>query len=200
MGSVKHEQDVHSRLMQAYPEVPHWWYAVVGVISFVFLVIGIHLFPTQMPVWAVVVAFLIAAVLVIPLAMLQAISNQQISIQVASELIAGYLVPGRPVANMIFKTISYISTNQAVGFAADLKLGHYMKIPPRIMFSVQVAASVISSIVTVCVQDWMLSNVEDICSTHQKDGFVCPSTNTFATASLIWGGVGPAQLFGPGRL
>lgn len=199
-NTLKDERDVHSRLMQVYPEVPIWWYAAVGVVSFVFTVVGVHLFPTQMPVWAVVVAFIIALILVIPLAMLQAISNQQVPVQVISELIGGYILPGRPVANMIFKTTAYISTTQAIGFAADLKLGHYMKVPPRVMFSVQVAAAAISSIVTIWVQDWMLSNVEDICTANQKDGFVCPSTNTFATASLIWGGVGPARLFGPGQL
>lgn len=199
-SSLKDERDVHSRLMQVYPEVPIWWYAAVGILSFVFVVIGIHLFPTQMPVWAVVVAFLIAGVIAVPLAMLQAITNQQVPVQVISELIGGYLLPGRPVANMIFKTTSYIGTNQAIGFAGDLKLGHYMKVPPRIMFSVQVAAATISSIATISVQDWMLSNVEDICTLHQKNSFVCPGTNTFATASLIWGGVGPARLFGPGQI
>jgi OPT oligopeptide transporter protein len=31
--SLRDERDVHSHLMQAYPEVPRWWYASVGVTS-----------------------------------------------------------------------------------------------------------------------------------------------------------------------
>ncbi|KAF9452599.1 OPT-domain-containing protein [Macrolepiota fuliginosa MF-IS2] len=46
----------------------------------------------------------------------------------------------------------------------------------------------------------MLANIEDICTPRQKNGFVCPGTNVFATASLIWGGIGPQRMFGPGAL
>jgi hypothetical protein len=37
-----------------------------------------------------------------------------------------------------FKVYGYISMNQSVSFLTDFKLGHYMKIPPRSMFLVQV--------------------------------------------------------------
>lgn len=186
--------------MQVYAEVPLWWYGVVGAISLTFLLVAIEIFPTKLPIWGAILAFVIAAALAIPAAMLQAITNQGIPLQVMDELIAGYLFPGRPIANMIFKSVAYIGTNQAVGFAGDLKLGHYMKVPPRIMFSVQVLASIIACVVTVSVQNWMFNNVTDICTKHQPAGFVCPSTHTFATASLIWGGVGPKRLFSPGAL
>jgi oligopeptide transporters, OPT superfamily len=186
--------------MQAYAEVPRWWYGAVGVISFVFLIIAIHIFPTQLPIWGACIAFLLAMILSVPLAMLQAITNQQVPLQVMHELIAGYLHPGRPVANVIFKTIAYIGTNQAIAFAGDLKLGHYMKIPPRTMFTIQVVAAVVSCIVVTSVQEWMFANIVDICTPDQKDGFSCPSSNMFATASLIWGGIGPARLFSMGKM
>lgn len=57
---------------------------------------------------------------------------------IITEYIIGYAYPGRPVANMCFKVYGYISMVQALTFVSDLKLGHYMKIPPRIMFSIQV--------------------------------------------------------------
>ncbi|KAJ6405041.1 hypothetical protein OIU84_013089 [Salix udensis] len=49
----------------------------------------------------------------------------------------GLIYPGRPIANVCFKTYGYISMSQAVSFLSDFKLGHYMKIPPRSMFVVQ---------------------------------------------------------------
>ncbi|THU91639.1 OPT oligopeptide transporter [Dendrothele bispora CBS 962.96] len=198
-ASLKDERDVHSRLMQAYPEVPLYWYGIVGVIAMVFLLISIHLFPTQLPVWAALLAFFFAVILSVPMSMLQAITNQQVgNMQVIHELIAGYVLPERPIANMVFKCVAYIGTNQAVMFAGDLKLGHYMKIPPRVMFACQVVASVVSCFVVVTIQDLMFANIEDICTPNQKDGFICPGTNTFAAASLIWGGVGPQRMFSPG--
>jgi OPT family oligopeptide transporter len=194
--SLKDERDVHSRLMQAYPEVPKWWYTAVGVVSLTMLLVSIEIFPTQLPIWGALFAFGLATVLSLPIAMIQAITNQQVALNVLDEMIVGYALPGRPIANMIYKAIAYVGTNQAVGFAGDLKLGHYMKIPPRMMFLVQVVAAFISCVVSVLTQEWMFAHVVDFCHKHQPNGFVCPSTNTFATASLIWGGIGPRRLFG----
>ena len=53
-------------------------------------------------------------------------------------MIIGYIYPGKPLANVAFKTYGYISMAQALYFLSDLKLGHYMKIPPRAMFIIQV--------------------------------------------------------------
>ncbi|KAH7927408.1 OPT superfamily oligopeptide transporter [Leucogyrophana mollusca] len=197
-SSLKDERDVHARLMQAYPEVPHLWYAILGCSMVILLFVAVEIFPTELPVWATCLAMAIAALLSVPVGMLQAITNQQIALQVLHEMIGGYLVPGKPVANMIFKAVAYIGTNQAVGFSGDLKLGHYMKIPPRLMFAAQVLAAFLSSFVVILVQDWMFANIADICTPTQAQFFICPSTETFATASLIWGGVGPARLFSPG--
>jgi hypothetical protein len=70
--------------------------------------------------------------------MIQAITNQQVGLNVITELIVGYALPGRPVAMMLFKTYGYITMAQALQFASDMKLGHYMKVRPRAMFWAQV--------------------------------------------------------------
>lgn len=196
--SLKDEQDVHSRLMQYYPEVPAWWYGLVGAISFAFFCTAIEIVPTQLPIWAAVVGILISFTLSIPLSMLQAMTNQQVPTQVMMELIAGYMLPGKPIANVLFKTIGFITANQAISFAGDLKLGHYMKVPPRLMFSVQVVGAIIAAIWVTLIQDWMLNNIEDICTPGQAQGFRCPGSTSFATASIIWGAIGPRRLFSPG--
>jgi hypothetical protein len=74
---------------------------------------------------------------------------------------------------------------QALQFASDFKLGHYMKIPPRTMFFSQVSAAAVAGTVQLGVQAWMFSNIVDICSTTQPDGFICPNTQVFGTASII---------------
>ncbi|KAJ7762744.1 OPT oligopeptide transporter [Mycena maculata] len=199
-STLKTERDVHSRLMQAYPEVPQRWYAIVGGVSTIFILIAIDLFPTGMPVWVALLAIFVAVTLSLPLAIIQAITNQAIGLNVMEELLAGYILPGKPVANMIFKATCLAGTQQATTFAADLKLGHYMKIPPRMMFTVQMVAVVVTCFVVTGVNSWMLDNVPGICTPDAPDNFVCPSTNVFADAALIWGGIGPQRLFGPGGL
>jgi len=75
-----------------------------------------------------------------------------------------------------------------------------MKVPPRPMFWGQVAASIVAGTVQLGVQAWMFTNIPDMCSKTQKDGFICPSTEVFGTASFIWGVIGPRRQFSPGQI
>jgi hypothetical protein len=157
----------------------------------------------------------------VPIGVIQATTNQQVGLNVISELIIGYVLPGRPISMMLFKTWGYISMAQALQFTGDFKLGHYMKIPPRPMFWCQVVATIVAGTVQLGVQAWMFSNIKDFCSSDQPDGFICPSTTVFGTASIIvsylstfflfsfrfsqsclsqWGVIGPKRLFSHGQL
>ncbi|KAF7332678.1 OPT oligopeptide transporter [Mycena kentingensis (nom. inval.)] len=199
-SSLKDERDVHARLMQRYPEVPYSWYLFIGILSAIFTCIAVEIFPTRLPLWAVAIALLIATVAAIPLAMLQAMTNQTVQLQVVEELIVGYLLPERAVANIVFKAIAYAGTSQGIAIAADLKLGHYMKVPPRMIFTVQMVAGVLTCFVVTSVQSWMFANVEGICTPDAVDSFVCPSTTVFAQAGVIWGAIGPARMFSIGQM
>jgi OPT family small oligopeptide transporter len=217
--SMNEQPDIHARLMSKYRQVPEWWYMSIFVVMFIFGIICIEVWPTDFPVWGFVLALIIAFLYIIPIGMIQAITNQQIGLNVITELIVGYVIPGRPLAMMMFKTWGYITMYQALQFASDFKLGHYMKVPPRTMFWGQVAASVVSGTVQLGVQAWMFTNIEDICTPHQKDGFICPSTQVFGTASIIvscrrgtstawltpnlffqWGVIGPQRQFSAGQV
>ena len=121
----------------------------------------------------------------IPCGIILAITNWLVGNNVIAELIVGYLLPGRPIAVMLFKTWAVVSLGQTLDFIGYFKLGHYMKIPPRPMFLCQVVASIVAATAQFAVQAWLFSNVEDICSPTQKDGFTCPSTITFGNASII---------------
>jgi OPT family oligopeptide transporter len=121
----------------------------------------------------------------VPIGVIQATTNQQVGLNVISELIIGYALPSRPISMMLFKTWGYISMAQALQFTGDFKLGHYMKIPPRPMFWCQVVATIVAGTVQLGVQAWMFSNIKDFCSSGQPDGFICPSTTVFGTASII---------------
>ncbi|EIW77497.1 OPT oligopeptide transporter [Coniophora puteana RWD-64-598 SS2] len=198
--SMDEQPDVHARLMSKYRQVPEWWYMIIFLVMFVFGIIVIEVWPTEFPVWGFVLSLIIAFAYIIPIGMIQAITNQQVGLNVITELVVGYALPGRPLAMMMFKTWGYISMAQALQFASDFKLGHYMKVPPRVMFTAQVIAAVIAGTVQLGVQAWMFSNIRDICSTSQPDGFICPNTQVFGTASIIWGAIGPQRQYSSGQL
>ncbi|RDB27278.1 Sexual differentiation process protein isp4 [Hypsizygus marmoreus] len=183
--AMSEQPDIHARLMSRYPQVPEWWYLSIFLSMFTLGIISIEVWPTQMPVWAFVLALIIAFTYVIPIGMIQAITNQQVGLNVITELIIGYALPGRPVAMMMFKTWGYITMAQALSFTSDFKLGHYMKVPPRPMFWSQVLATIIAGTAQLGVQAWMFTNIDGMCSPDQRDGFICPSTEVFGTASII---------------
>lgn len=59
-----------------------------------------------------------------------------------------------------------------------------MKIAPRSMFMAQVIASVAAGTTQLGVQAWMFTNIPEMCTRHQVDGFRCPSTQVFGTGML----------------
>jgi hypothetical protein len=58
----------------------------------------------------------------------------QITVNLLAQIIPGTLLPGQPFSNMIFKAYSVQTLTEATSFVQDLKLGHYIKVPPRATF------------------------------------------------------------------
>ena len=58
----------------------------------------------------------------------------QITLNLLAQIIPGTLLPGNPLANMVFKAYSVQTLTEATMFVQDLKLGHYVKVPPRATF------------------------------------------------------------------
>jgi len=75
-----------------------------------------------------------------------------------------------------------------------------MKIPPRLIFTGQVLATVVTNFAAIVTQTWALDNIPDICSPHQKHFFTCPNLDLYNTSSMLWGGIGPRRLFSAGGL
>ena len=68
------------------------------------------------------------------------------------------------------------------------------------MFFAQVVAAAVTGTAQLGVQAWMFTNIPNMCSPDQKDGFICPSTEVFGTASIIWGVIGPQRQFSKGQI
>ena len=74
-----------------------------------------------------------------------------------------------------------------------------MKLPPRLTFSVQMVAGLLSSVVQIAVMNWALSTIPEVCSSTQPNNYTCPNGRVFFNASIIWGAIGPARMFSPGQ-
>ena len=86
----------------------------------------------------------------------------------------------------------------------SLKLGHYMKIPPRNTFLSQyppiqspgfahatsaiahVIGTVVALLIQTGVQQWLFSTVPDICQPHAPNGLTCDGFGVYFSGSVIW--------------
>lgn len=194
------EPDIHLILMKKYREVPEWWYAALGVGSIALGLAGILAYDSQLPWWGLFVSIIIAAVFIVPTCMILAITNIQLSLNVISPFLAGFMIPGKPIGVMIFKVFSTITLGQAQYFCQDLKIAHYMKVPPRVTFMCQVVATIWACFVQIAVMNWTLGNIENVCASDQAAHFTCPNGRAFFSNSITWGVIGPQRMFGPGAI
>ncbi|CAF1099151.1 unnamed protein product [Didymodactylos carnosus] len=193
MSITEAMNEVHAKLMAKYAEAPEWWYTIVFCVNFVVACLVCH-FGDLMPWYWLFIAMILVFILILPIGIVQALSNQQLGLNVFSELIGGYLMKGHPIGNGTFKVYVYITEVQALLMIQDLKLGHYMKVPPRIMFFAQISSAVVSCAVSYGFGLFLLDSVEGICTAKSKD-WQCPNPNVFYTASVIWGAVGAQKSF-----
>ncbi|KAL5190325.1 Oligopeptide transporter 2 [Glycine soja] len=200
-SSRSKKEDIHARLMKKYKRIPSWWFHVTLLVSFALALLQCIVMKDQiqMPWWGLIFASGIALTFTLPVSIITATTNQTPGLNIITEYIMGVILPGKPIANVCFKTYGYISMSQAVSFLSDFKLGHYMKIPPRSMFIVQVVGTLIAGTMDVGVAWWLLGSVKNICNQDllpADSPWTCPGDKVFFDASVIWGLVGPKRIFG----
>ncbi|KAJ1547631.1 hypothetical protein HK405_005327 [Cladochytrium tenue] len=208
------KHDIHAKLMDAYPDVPDWWYIILLVATLIMGIAVCQWGGFQLPWWGVLLGFALAAISILPIGTIQAISGQQIGLNVISEFMIGLILPGRIGAVMAFKTFSYMAMYQGLFLVQDLKLGHYMKIPPRAMFTVQLFSTILAVVVNIFTSfiiyegfgrttDHVIEGDDTSplvwkIQTDPPVGWTANGYNVFLNAGAIWGAIGPARFFGPG--
>ncbi|CAD5176832.1 unnamed protein product [Musa acuminata subsp. malaccensis] len=99
--------------------------------------------------------FLLACALVfiflLPEGVMMATTSSEFSIKLLLEIIIGYLQSGKPIANIAFTTYGSTAINTAKYFTMDMKRAYYMKIPPKVMFFVQILGSILACVVSFSV-------------------------------------------------
>jgi OPT family oligopeptide transporter len=181
--------------MDRYDEVPDWWYGLMFVINTALAIVVCEVFGIDLPWWGLIMAVALAGIFVIPIGIITAVTNQMPGLNIITEMIIGFILPGRAIANVTFKTYGYISMYQAIVFLGDLKLGHYMKIPPRHMFIAQTVGTFIAGIVNLTTAYMMFNLIPNIC--HEEEPvWNCSNARVFYAASVIWGVIGPNRMFG----
>ncbi|KAL8279463.1 hypothetical protein RQP46_008025 [Phenoliferia psychrophenolica] len=201
-------KDVHNRLMLRYAEVPEWWFLSVLALS-IFGIIATEKYDLKLPVWGVFFGALQSLIFVIPVGIVMAITNFELTINVLAEVIGGYAIPGKPLAVMLFKTYGVVPAAQAIGYSkasVAFHIHHNCKIPPRSQFAAQIIASIWACFgnisISICL---LLAAIWDLMTCHvrplQVSKFTCVSSyQVFFNSGVQWGAIGPARLYSPGKM
>ncbi|KAM3445898.1 hypothetical protein NHJ13734_000075 [Beauveria thailandica] len=189
--------DVHNRLMKSYKEVPEWWYGICLILAVAVGVAGIVHYPTHTSPGTIFFGIALTLIFIVPTGIIYAMTGVQVSLNVLAEFIGGSWVEGNALAMCFFKTYGVITCLQAQAFAKDLKLAHYLKIPPRITFFAQMVPTLATTFVAVGVLTYQIT-LKDVCTENAPFRFYCPGETTFFTAAVLWGTVGPKRLWGVG--
>ncbi|SAM83180.1 related to peptide transporter Mtd1 [Ustilago bromivora] len=149
--------DRHWKGMQRYKEAPSWWYLLLLLLSFVFGLVVVLAQDTTLP-WYGYMASLLLGTVVAPFSgILCALLGNGIRTNNLTKMIGGLVVPGRPLANLYFYAWSHSTIAQVINLCVDLKLGQYLKIPPRSMFITQVLGTVYGAFLNYAVASTIIS-------------------------------------------
>ena len=211
--------DQLSILQRSYKEVPVWWYAALFSFTFIVLVTitaSGHLF---IPVWTTFVAMATGAIVVTPLGWLYALSNFQLvgcpvllsflilltsqAIGSTNELLYGLMVNAvnghkNPAGASVYGSIAGDAWYRAQLQLQDMKIGHYMHVPPKAVFFSQIFGSFIGVPINYAVLKWVISSKFDYITgevddpTHQWTGQELASSLTLGVQYVL---LGPKRLF-----
>lgn len=180
--------DPFTNLMRNYPEVPDWWFLAIALIAFIFAIVIVTNWPQlDTPVWTIFFVIGLNLVFLIPMSYLYAISGTTEGLNVVTELIVGYALPGHPEALMFVKAFGYNINGQADNYISDQKMGFYAKVPPRAMYRGQVTSAVITALVAYGVVQFADTQIEGICTPNQPSHFTCAGgSQVYFASSVVW--------------
>ncbi|RYP84689.1 hypothetical protein DL769_001123 [Monosporascus sp. CRB-8-3] len=188
--------DVHDRLMARYAEAPEWWYMLVLAIAIAFGCVGVTAWETNSSPGVVFFGIMLCALFLVPVGIIKAMTGIEVTLNVLIEFLGGAWVNGNAMSMNFFKCFGYVTCTHAIWFSNDLKLAHYAKIPPRQTFAAQMIGTLLSTFICVGVLNFQMTQIPDVCTENAPNRFTCPHINTFFTASVLWGTIGPVRVFG----
>lgn len=113
----------------SYEPVPGSWYAAIGLSMLGAAIYVVSFYPMQLPIWGLLLSLLVALVFLPACGIIAATTGTVIGkfpfqlgafrtggltkvvssgLNVITEFIAGFLLPGRPIANTAFKCYGYM--------------------------------------------------------------------------------------------
>ncbi|OJJ43612.1 hypothetical protein ASPZODRAFT_154463 [Penicilliopsis zonata CBS 506.65] len=140
--------DPHYRLMlrNLYYDTPLWWWGAVLLLSFAVGLGCLYAMSSTLPWWGFLVGNLLTALFMLFFGAQYGLTGFQFNVQPICQMLAGYMFPGKPLANLYFTCYTYNSLQQGQVLARDLRLAQNTHLSPRCTFFVQVVGCLIGAL------------------------------------------------------
>lgn len=195
--------DEHYEKMKIYKKVPRWWFAALLAVSYAMAQATDYTGHSHFTWWQLTVILLLSLFFTAIYSTTSALLGFKEfggGLDGFYQVITSYMAPGDPVANMYGALYGGQPTVQGIKLLSDLKLGQYLKIPPRVNFIVQILGCIVGALLNYVM---MLSIIDKqrpalltISGTRLWSGQNAQSYNSNAIA---WGALGK-QMFRAGTM
>ncbi|CAL1705639.1 unnamed protein product [Somion occarium] len=192
--------DEHYEKMKVYKPIPRWWFLGILIAAYAIAQATNYTGHSGLPWWALTVLAIISFIFCALYGMLAAtIGFYEFSSSGTGffQMITAYIVPGRPVANMYGALYGQHPMIQGIALLQDLKLGQYIKLAPRVTFSMQMIGTVVGAILNyVMMLSIINSNREALLSVAGTRLWSGQNAQQYNSNAISWGALAP-QMFGP---
>ncbi|KAF5386288.1 hypothetical protein D9757_008621 [Collybiopsis confluens] len=190
--------DEHYIVMKRYTKVPRWWFLVLLAIAYGMAQATDYTGHSHFSWWQLTVILILSLVFTLVYCTTAAILGfVQFSTQLDGfySMIASYMIPGDPIANMYSALYGSQPTVQGIMLLGDLKLGQYLKVN----FLVQVLGCIVGALLNYVMMLSIISNQRTalltIAGTRLWSG---QNAQSFNSNAIAWGALG-RQMFSPGK-
>lgn len=181
--------DPHYKLMMqnGYKEVPQWWYGLVLLAAFAIGMGTIYGIQSTLPWWGFIIANIFAALFILFFGAQMGITGFQFNQQPILQMLAGYLHPGKPLANMYFTTFGFNGVQQGQWLLRDLKLAQLAHLSPRSTFTAQMLGTIIGAIFDYIMMETIVTNqFEILTSIEGSNIWSGQNVQQYNTLALAW--------------
>ncbi|PSK79782.1 OPT family small oligopeptide transporter [Candidozyma auris] len=192
------QDDIFNKAVRQYKEFPKWIYLVFLVIS---LGLGFAFSEgwddSPIDAGGYFVSVLIGTIMFVPLSLLEARANTNISLASFFEIVSANWYKGNAYNLLYFYTFGFSIIQHAMHMAQGAKMAHYMRIPPKNVMFLLACSGIWASLVSPSVTGYLLHHIKDICTDNAKNNMVCRKQKTSFNSHTMWGLFG-SEIFVPG--
>lgn len=181
--------DPHYKLMMrnGYKEIPMWWWMAVLTVAWVVGLACLYVMKSTLPWWGFILSTVLTSVFLLFFGAQYGITGFGFNIQPICQMLAGYMFPGRPLANFYFTCYTYNSLTQGELLAKDLKLAQYAHLPPMMTFISQITGCIVGALFNWVMMVSIVQNQAPILTSIQGTNIWSgQNIQQFNTLAIAW--------------